>query len=464
MLQKLKKMRYEHMESESSVEIIEKAYSRAEEAALHLFPNYYFRFLSSFVSVIGILYLFGSIRWWLLLTILIPFGIDTYLTSKNKYNIYEEMETYWNKEHQYTILSNILKSRDYVKENRLFQSSDYLIGTYKTRLNDRNKDFERYYFKNLKKHFLEQNISKIAQLINAFLLLWIYIQGDLSIGQLIAMTIATFSSLWSSLENYGSIFKWIGHHVKAYEYYDKYFELSEDEYGQIDTIPKDVSIEFENVCFAYPGTNKQVLSNLSFNIKSGEKVAIVGQNGEGKTTIIKLLLGLFQPDKGEIRINGHPISDYSRYARERLFSPVFQDFNKYNITLKENIGIGDVDNLDNLLNIQSAMQKAKVEDFINVLPNGIHTLLGRSFEGGVDISGGQWQRIAIARAFMGDKPILILDEPTSQLDPMAESDIYSDFAKMVTDKTAIFITHRLGSTTIVDTFKIPHIQGFCKKN
>ena len=192
------------------------------------------------------------------------------------------------------------------------------------------------------------------------------------------------------------------------------------------------------------------MKGLSFIVKNGEKLSIVGQNGEGKTTMVKLLLGLFQPDSGEIRIGGKPLSAYTQAARSKMFGAVFQDFVKYSITLGENIGVGNVDKLEDSEAIGAAIKKGKADLLVGELDKGIATLLGRDFEGGVDLSGGQWQRIAIARAFMGDKPILILDEPTSQLDPMAESEIYSDFAEMSAGKTAIFITHRLGSTLITD--------------
>lgn len=188
----------------------------------------------------------------------------------------------------------------------------------------------------------------------------------------------------------------------------------------------------------------------TFCIKPGERIAIVGKNGEGKTTLIKLLLGLYQPDEGEIRIGGIPLTAYSRTAREKMFVPVFQDFTKYDITLQENIGVGDIANLQDTQRITTALHKAKADSLAAKLPDGMQTLLGRSFVGSVDLSGGQWQQVAIARAFMGDKPIMILDEPTSQLDPMAESEIYADFAAMVQGRTAIFITHRLGATTITD--------------
>lgn len=450
MLQKLKRMKYEHFESEESVEIINKAYSRAEEATLHIFPNYFFRFISSLLAVMGTLYIFAVVRWWLVPAILLPFSLDTWLTAKNCFNIYDEMEGYWEKEHRYAVLGNMLKTREHVRENKLFDAAGYLIKIYRERLHARNREFEHFYFKNLRHHFWQQNIGRISQLFNALLLLMIYWQGGMEVGQLVSMTLAVFTTLGAALEGCGSVFKSMGYQVKFYDYYGRYFELSEDVCGEVDDVPKHASIEFCDVSFAYPGSDRQVLSHLSFSIKAGERIAIVGKNGEGKTTLIKLLLGLYQPDEGEIRIGGIPLTAYSHAAKEKLFAMVFQDFTKYDITLQENVGVGDIAGLQDLGRLTTAMCKAKVESLVTELPDGIQTLLGRSFSGSVDLSGGQWQRVAIARAFMGDKPVMILDEPTSQLDPMAESEIYSDFAAMVEGKTAILITHRLGATTITD--------------
>jgi ATP-binding cassette subfamily B protein len=149
-------------------------------------------------------------------------------------------------------------------------------------------------------------------------------------------------------------------------------------------------------------------------------------------------------------LGGRPISSYSRKDLTTLLGPIFQDFNRYAITLRENIGVGFIDQLHDDDRIAYAARKGKVDHFVEDLPHGYDTVLGREFENGVDVSGGQWQRIAIARAFMGDKPVLLLDEPTSQLDPIAESQLYREFAEMANGKTAIFITHRLASTMITD--------------
>lgn len=450
MLKKLKTMKYEHYEMESSSEIIDKAYNRAENAARHLWPMYVNLFLSSLIASIGIMYYFISIRWWLALTILIPWIIETYISYKTNYNIYTEMEKYWKIERKYSTLGQYLRSRDYLKEIKALENSDYLIDTYKSRMNERNKEYEKFYFKNLKNILLGGNFTKISNIANVLILLILFVKGQISVGLFIAMSGLIFNGgLWA-LDGVVFIFKWAPFHINSYDYFDKFFNLSDEPKGNKMELPKSFDIEFRDVWFKYPGTEKDILKGLTFKIKNGEKVSIVGENGEGKSTMIKLLLGLFTPNKGEILIGGKKLEEYSLENRSKIFGPIFQDFPKYSILLKENIGIGDVEEIKNEDKIKLAAKKAKVDQFVNKYENAYDTLLGRDFEGGVDISGGQWQRIAIARAFMGDKPILLLDEPTSQLDPMAEANLYSEFADMVEEKTAIFITHRLGSTMITD--------------
>lgn len=450
MLMKLKKIEYKHFENKSSMEIIDKAYSQAEEAALHLFPRYIFTIVTSTIGLMGILIQLCQAAWWISLTLIIPYIIETYLIYKNNFDIYQEMETYWNRERQYTILGNFLKERDTTRENRLNQATDYLIDTYKERLHSRNREYEDYYFIYLKKIISNKMISKATQIVNALILLYMFFSGKIDIGQLISYTMAIFAALWSEMDGIANVIKWSGHHINFYDYYHQYFNLSEDAEGKITEVPQNASIEFRNVSFRYPNTDKIILERMSFTIKSGEKISIVGENGEGKTTIIKLLLGLYRPDAGEILIAGKNINEYSEDARVGLFGTVFQDFNKYAVSLKENIGIGIEKNTNKDISIKNAIKKAKIDDFISKLPQAENTLLTRNFTGGVDLSGGEWQRVALARAIVGEKPILILDEPTSQLDPVAESKLYSEFAEMSKGKTTIFITHRLASTMITD--------------
>lgn len=450
MLQKLKTMKYEHFENEESMEIIDKAYNRVENAARHLWPMYVYGNISALLASIGTLSYLCSIRWWLLITVLIPFFVETWISSKNNYNIYMEMETYWNRERRYTILGKYLRSRNYARELKAYGNAGHLIGQYRQRLKERNQEYERYFFKNIRKILLGGNITKIGSIINVVILLLLFVNGQITVGLFIAVTSVMFSEVYDRLMGIAGFFRWSGMHINTYEYYDKFFGLSDEPEGRETRLPESYDIEFRDVWFRYPGTEKDILKGLSFRIKEGERGSIVGENGEGKSTMIKLLLGLFGPDRGEILVGGKNLNEYPLEVRTKMFAPVFQDFSRYSITIGENIGVGDVENMKDEGKIRAAAEKGKVDIFAEKLEGGYDTLLGRDFEGGIDISGGQWQRLAISRAFMGDRPILLLDEPTSQLDPMAEADLYHEFAGMVEGKTALFITHRLASTMITD--------------
>jgi ATP-binding cassette subfamily B protein len=456
MLKKLKTMKYEHFESEASAEIIDKAYNRAENSARMLWPMYIHWRGAALIASIGTLSYVFSIRWWLLFTVLIPFVFETYISAKTNYNIYTELEAYWKNEQKYSTLGKYLKSRDFSKELKVYGNYDYLIDTYKNRLNERNRDYERYYFKNIKKILLGGNITKIGSIVNVVIILILFVTRQVSVGLFIAMTGLMFGEIYGNLEGVAEFFKWSGFHINTYDYYDRFFKLSDETEGREKDLPDSFDIEFKDVWFRYPGTENYILKGLTFKINNGEKASIVGENGEGKSTIIKLLLGLFSPNEGEILIGGKKLCEYPLSVRTKIFGPIFQDFPRYSITLRENIGIGDIETLENDKKIEVVAQKSGVVAFAEKLKEGYGTLLGRDFEGGIDISGGQWQRVAIARAFMGGKPILLLDEPTSQLDPMAEASLYDEFAGMVENKTAIFITHRLGSTMITDRIFVIH--------
>ncbi|MCL1997729.1 MAG: ABC transporter ATP-binding protein/permease [Turicibacter sp.] len=457
-LKKLKKMKYEHFENEGSMEIIDKAFNRVNQAIWHLWPSYVHLFLSATVASIGTLAFLASVRWWLVLTAIVPFVLELRFAGQTSMGIYKEMETYWGKERKYGLLGGFLRSRAFVKELKAFGNSEFLIDTYEKRLNERNREYESFFFKNLRRILMNGNITRIGAIGNAVILLVLFANGEISVGMFIALTQVVLTVLYNfnGLSGISFIFQAAPHHVNTFEFYDKFLNLSDESEGVSGELPSEFDIEFRDVWFRYPGTERDILQGLSFKVRSGERASIVGENGEGKSTAIKLLLGLFSPDKGEILVGGRNLDDYPLSVRTKIFGPVFQDFTRYSITLGENIGIGNVDESQNDGKIRTAAAKGKALEFSEKLEKGFDTLLGRDFEGGTDLSGGQWQRIAISRAFMGDKPILLLDEPTSQLDPMAEADLYHEFADMVENKTALFITHRLGSTLITDKIFVIH--------
>lgn len=210
-------------------------------------------------------------------------------------------------------------------------------------------------------------------------------------------------------------------------------------------------IEFRHVYFKYPGSENYVIEDVSFKLKSKEKIAIVGVNGAGKSTIIKLLLRFYQPEKGSILINNKDIQEYSLEALHRLFGVCFQDIIKYALTMKENITLSDVEQAENETELYKAIVAASLEKIVQEVPNGYDAMLTREFDDqGIELSGGQWQKIAIARTFFRNANILVLDEPSSALDPEAEEYIFSSFKEMSKNKSGIIISHRLSSIRMVD--------------
>ena len=209
------------------------------------------------------------------------------------------------------------------------------------------------------------------------------------------------------------------------------------------------TIEFRNVSFAYPGTDKQVIKNINLTIRPGETAVLVGLNGAGKTTFIKLLTRLYDPTEGQILLDGRDIREYDTKTLYSIFGIIFQDFGKYAFSVEDNIRFGDIHREEDKEAIRRAAADAGAEDFISRLPRGMDTPLMRYFEpDGIELSIGQWQKLSIARAFYSRSDILILDEPTASLDPMAEQEIFNQFDALRQDKTTIFVSHRLSSATI----------------
>ncbi len=204
-------------------------------------------------------------------------------------------------------------------------------------------------------------------------------------------------------------------------------------------------IEFCNVSFHYPGSDHLILRNLSFVIRPGTNVALVGDNGAGKTTLVKLLARYYDPTAGAILWNGQDLRDYDPTELQRTIGVIFQDFVRYQLTVQENIGFGQLDQLDDMTQVQQAAAKGGAVPTIETLPNGYATMLGKTFENSVELSGGEWQKLALSRAFMRDAHLLILDEPTAALDAKAEYDVYKRFAELTANKTTLFISHRFST-------------------
>lgn len=219
-------------------------------------------------------------------------------------------------------------------------------------------------------------------------------------------------------------------------------------------VPMRKGVEFENVSFVYPGNEEVVLDSVSFSIPVGGKLAIVGQNGAGKTTIIKLLSRLYDPTSGRVLLDGVDLREYSLPELRTAVSVVFQDYMEYDLSVSENIGVGEIDEIDNTPRIIDTAQRSGVSDMIERLPQGYETQLGKIYSEGVNLSGGEWQHLAISRALMSDAQILILDEPTAALDAIREHQLYERFADATLDQTVVFISHRFSTVRMADTIVV----------
>jgi len=208
--------------------------------------------------------------------------------------------------------------------------------------------------------------------------------------------------------------------------------------------------EFRNVGFAYPGSTLMVVENINFRLEPQEKIALIGENGAGKTTLVKLLARLYDPTAGQILLDGVDLREYDVEDLRKEIGVIFQDYMRYELLAKENIGFGKIEDLADRARIELAAQKSMAFQVIGKLPHGYEQMIGRRFEGGVDLSGGEWQKFALARAYMRDAQLLILDEPTATLDARAEYEVFRRFAELTKGRMAVLISHRFSTVRMAD--------------
>ena len=208
--------------------------------------------------------------------------------------------------------------------------------------------------------------------------------------------------------------------------------------------------EFRNVSFTYPGTDRTVLHNFNLTLSTGERIALIGENGQGKTTVVKLITRLYDPTEGQVLLDGIDLREYSLEDLHRHIGVIFQVFMRFEMTARENIAVGRVDQTHNQADIESAASKSLADTVVTKLAGGYDQMLGRRFEGGVELSGGEWQKIALARAYLRDAQVLILDEPTAALDARSELEVFQRFAELTEGKMALLISHRFSTVRMAD--------------
>ncbi|MDP9033954.1 MAG: ATP-binding cassette domain-containing protein, partial [Myxococcota bacterium] len=225
--------------------------------------------------------------------------------------------------------------------------------------------------------------------------------------------------------------------------------------GETVTAPRATGIAFENVGFRYPGKDAWALRHVDLMIPAGESLALVGENGAGKTTLVKLLTRLYEPSEGRILLDGRDLRDWDLAELRRRFGVLFQDYNQYQLKVRENVGVGSVDHLEDEPRIERAVENGGAGELVKGLATGLDAPLGRWFQDGTELSGGQWQKIALARAFMREEAdILVLDEPTAALDAEAEHAVFERFRALAEGKTTIVISHRFPTVRMARTIVV----------
>ncbi len=402
----------------------------------------------SIVSYIIVIAAVGAVPALLIIAVAIPSTVINFYFRKKNFNF---MFMRSKSRRQLNYYSDVMVNKDLVKEIRMLGLADTFIGKYKAVFAD--------YFKGLRRLMVQEcgwtiAATLLSTVVNCVLFVKIargVYNGEYEVGNYalytgaltsIANGISTLITTTASIYE-GTLFI---NNMIAFMKEEKKIVPSVDPPRQI--VRGKHTLEFRDVSFRYPGTKKDVLKNISFTIEPSDSIVLVGLNGAGKTTLIKLLMRLYDPTDGMILLDGHDIREYDVQQLYGIFGIVFQDYGKYAVTVKENIAFGEVMKDLNQTDVESAAVHSNADAFIEALPEKYETPLMRYFEDeGIELSGGQWQKIAIARAFYSDSDILILDEPTASLDPLAAQAIFTQFAALRSDKSSIFVSHRLSSAT-----------------
>lgn len=451
-LRKIANLEMQYFESSTFQNLMEKAQGAVNSRPQALLENILLACQSAIQMLIALVVV-ARLNWFLLLLIslvAIPEFISQAERSKLTWTIWEDNTTL---RKRYANLAHYLQSHWFIKEIKLFS----LIEHFLSQINDIFAKFvvdnKKLATKNFGFDIIFKGLSTLIYVgVEVFVILQVLMK-KLTVGD-----IAFYTGVVSNFQNaLGGLFSNLNQIFGHTLYVKSIYEVMDlDPVVKIDKHPfklqlrKPPVIEFKDITFAYPETKTKILDNFSLTIQPGEKIAFVGENGAGKTTVIKLLARFYDVQKGEIFINGKNIKKLDLHSWYKHLGVLFQDFNNYENLVKHNIHYGNVDRQMKLGEIKRAAQLAGASSMIEKFDKKYEQMLGRIFEGGIELSGGQWQKIALSRAFYRNAPILVLDEPTASIDAKAEAEIFNRVEKLSKGKTVIIISHRFSTVRNAD--------------
>lgn len=416
------------------------------------------------ITFLSMIFLLLRLEWWIaIIALIVPIPAFIADTRYGWWG-YQRMRRQSPERRKMSYFETVMTTDTYNKEIKLFNLGDFFVNQFRQISTKFYHENRRILVMRYLTNFMWSSISLGA---NAGIYLYVALQavaaritlGDLTLyAQAAQQVSSSFQGILSGISNTYENNLFVNTLFEFLEYEPKIttpanpqpIEVYRNGNGNgVKNVPG-LEVEFRNVTFAYPGKREAVLKNVSFKIREGEAVALVGRNGAGKTTLVKLLSRLYDPDEGEILIGGRNVREYDLNELRQQVGVIFQDYVTYFMSARENIGFGRLEHIDDMSLITSAAQKSGADAVIDKLPEKYESMLGRWFDQGTQLSGGEWQKVALARAFIRDARILILDEPTSSLDAQAEYEVFAHFRELTQGKTAVFISHRFSTVRLAD--------------
>lgn len=400
-------------------------------------------------SLLGLSTIYFNVTIWLvvvLVGILIPMVWVNYKSSTLWWKLYHSQTE---DERMLQYINNLLTTKTVLAELKVFRAVKYIEQLWGRKTNKMLKDKMNVLLKVQRFLIGKSILASLWYIVTMASTTIKFFDKSITLGLFVSVIQSTILVVDYS-DRMSELLGFVSRDIMETEFYEHFMGFPE-----IDEIKQEynfnsVEIVFDDVTFKYPNTDKIILNGVNFRIKPQENIALVGVNGAGKSTIIKLLCKFYKPTSGRILLNGIDLQEISYSSIKKVMGVVFQDYFNYELSIRENVAFGNMENINDDEKLIDVMKKSGVDDILERSTNGLDSALGKLEEYGVDLSGGQWQKLAISRAYLSGTPVIILDEPTAALDPVAESNMYSMFAEVMEKHGTIMISHRLACSKIAD--------------
>jgi ATP-binding cassette subfamily B protein len=409
------------------------------------------------VTIVLMAGLLASLHWVLVVLALSAALLSLALERRVTAKLYEFFYKETPEEREREYLGDLLVQPRTTKEIRAYVLADYLLGRHRERSEELFRLREQMYRSGTRISMLTGFVTGTALALAYLFVAMEGISGGISPGGVV-LVIGAFTSVSSTLGNISSTFVAVDQHTTFLEDYFSF--LSIDRLVPVPKPARDVprtleaGIEFDDVAFTYPGGTEPAVKDLNLHIRGGELIALVGENGAGKSTLVKLLLRFYDPTNGAVRIGGADLRELDPEELRSRIGVLFQDYASYELSVRENVKMGRPGRIDDDTRVLAALEDARSDWLLRKMPKGLDAKVGRLFEGGHDLSGGEWQRLALARIMYRDADVWILDEPTSSLDPEAEAAIFAELKEMLKGRIGIVISHRFSTVRIADRIAV----------